>query len=165
MNFPSHLIEQAVNELARFPGVGKKSALRMVLFLLRQSPDEVSRLSSSLSTLRNEIKFCSRCNNVSDENICRICNSVNRNKKILCVVEDLRDVMAIENTGQFNGLYYVLGGLISPMDGIGPEALNIDKLLTRIAEENIEELLIALSATMEGDTTTFYLSKRLRNLP
>ncbi|MBP6303104.1 MAG: recombination protein RecR [Bacteroidia bacterium] len=165
MNFPSHLIEQAVNELARFPGVGKKSALRMVLFLLRQSPDEVSRLSSSLSTLRNEIKFCSRCNNVSDENICRICNSVNRNKKILCVVEDLRDVMAIENTGQFNGLYYVLGGLISPMDGIGPEALNIDKLLTRIAEENIEELLIALSATMEGDTTTFYLSKRLRESP
>jgi recombination protein RecR len=165
MNFPSHLIEQAVNELARFPGVGKKSALRMVLFLLRQSPDEVSRLSSSLSTLRNEIKFCSRCNNVSDENICRICNSVNRNKKILCVVEDLRDVMAIENTGQFNGLYYVLGGLISPMDGIGPEALNIDKLLARIAEENIEELLIALSATMEGDTTTFYLSKRLRESP
>ncbi|MFA7380823.1 MAG: recombination mediator RecR [Bacteroidia bacterium] len=165
MNFPSHLIEQAVNELARFPGVGKKSALRMVLFLLRQSPDEVNRLSSSLSTLRNEIKFCSRCNNVSDENICRICNSVNRNKKILCVVEDLRDVMAIENTGQFNGLYYVLGGLISPMDGIGPEALNIDKLLTRIAEENIEELLIALSATMEGDTTTFYLSKRLRESP
>jgi recombination protein RecR len=165
MNFPSHLIEQAVNELARFPGVGKKSALRMVLFLLRQSPDEVSRLSSSLSTLRNEIKFCNRCNNVSDENICRICNSVNRNKKILCVVEDLRDVMAIENTGQFNGLYYVLGGLISPMDGIGPEALNIDKLLTRIAEENIEELLIALSATMEGDTTTFYLSKRLRESP
>lgn len=165
MNFPSHLIEQAVNELARFPGVGKKSALRMVLFLLRQSPDEVSRLSSSLSTLRNEIKFCDRCNNVSDENICRICNSVNRNKKILCVVEDLRDVMAIENTGQFNGLYYVLGGLISPMDGIGPEALNIDKLLTRIAEENIEELLIALSATMEGDTTTFYLSKRLRESP
>lgn len=165
MNFPSHLIEQAVNELARFPGVGKKSALRMVLFLLRQSPDEVNRLSSSLSTLRNEIKFCNRCNNVSDENICRICNSVNRNKKILCVVEDLRDVMAIENTGQFNGLYYVLGGLISPMDGIGPEALNIDKLLTRIAEENIEELLIALSATMEGDTTTFYLSKRLRESP
>ena len=165
MNFPSHLIEQAVNELARFPGVGKKSALRMVLFLLRQSPDEVSRLSSSLSTLRNEIKFCNRCNNVSDENICRICNSVNRNKKILCVVEDLRDVMAIENTGQFNGLYYVLGGLISPMDGIGPEALNIDKLLARIAEENIEELLIALSATMEGDTTTFYLSKRLRESP
>lgn len=165
MNFPSHLIEQAVNELARFPGVGKKSALRMVLFLLRQSPDEVNRLSSSLSTLRNEIKFCSRCNNVSDENICRICNSVNRNKKILCVVEDLRDVMAIENTGQFNGLYYVLGGLISPMDGIGPEALNIDKLLTRVAEENIEELLIALSATMEGDTTTFYLSKRLRESP
>jgi recombination protein RecR len=165
MNFPSHLIEQAVNELARFPGVGKKSALRMVLFLLRQSPDEVNRLSSSLSTLRNEIKFCSRCNNVSDENICRICNSVNRNKKILCVVEDLRDVMAIENTGQFNGLYYVLGGLISPMDGIGPEALNIDKLLARIAEENIEELLIALSATMEGDTTTFYLSKRLRESP
>lgn len=165
MNFPSHLIEQAVNELARFPGVGKKSALRMVLYLLRQSPDEVSRLSSSLSTLRNEIKFCSRCNNVSDENICRICNSVNRNKKILCVVEDLRDVMAIENTGQFNGLYYVLGGLISPMDGIGPEALNIDKLLARIAEENIEELLIALSATMEGDTTTFYLSKRLRESP
>jgi recombination protein RecR len=165
MNFPSHLIEQAVNELARFPGVGKKSALRMVLFLLRQSPDEVSRLSSSLSTLRNEIKFCNRCNNVSDENICRICNSVNRNKKILCVVEDLRDVMAIENTGQFNGLYYVLGGLISPMDGIGPDALNIDKLLARIAEENIEELLIALSATMEGDTTTFYLSKRLRESP
>lgn len=137
----------------------------MVLFLLRQSPDEVNRLSSALSTLRNDIKFCSRCNNVSDDTICRICSSVNRNKKILCVVEDLRDVMAIENTGQFNGLYYVLGGLISPMDGIGPEALNIDKLLTRVAEENIEELLIALSATMEGDTTTFYLSKRLRESP
>lgn len=162
MNFPSNLIEQAVNELARFPGVGKKSALRMVLHLLKQTPEDVDRLSAALTQLRHDIKFCALCNNVADENICRICSSINRNKNLLCVVEDLRDVMAIENTGQYNGLYYVLGGLISPMDGIGPESLNMDKLVSRVTSEGIEEILVALSATMEGDTTTFYLSKRLR---
>ena len=162
MNFPSNLIEQAVNELARFPGVGKKSALRMVLYLLKQSPEDVDKLSGALFRLRHEIKFCTLCNNVADETVCRICSSVNRNKNMLCVVEDLRDVMAIENTGQYNGLYYVLGGLISPMDGIGPENLNMDKLVNRVTSEGIDEILVALSATMEGDTTTFYLSKRLR---
>lgn len=162
MNFPSNLIEQAVNELARFPGVGKKSALRMVLYLLKQTPEDVDRMSAALTQLRHEIKFCTLCNNVADEAVCRICNSVNRNKNMLCVVEDLRDVMAIENTGQYNGLYYVLGGLISPMDGVGPENLNMDKLVNRVTSEGIDEILVALSATMEGDTTTFYLSKRLR---
>jgi recombination protein RecR len=162
MNYPSHLIEQAVNELARFPGIGKKSALRMVLYLLKQNPEDVDRMSDALTRLRHDIKFCALCNNVADEDICRICSGVNRNKQLLCVVEDLRDVMAIENTGQYNGLYYVLGGLISPMDGVGPENLNIDKLVNRVTTEGVDEILVALSATMEGDTTTFYLSKRLR---
>lgn len=165
MNFPSQLIEQAVNELSRFPGVGKKSALRMVLYLLKQDVSSVSRMANAMEQLRSEIKFCTRCHNVSDGEICSICNNPRRNSEIICVVEDLRDVMAIENTSQFSGLYFVLGGLISPMDGVGPELLNIEHLIARIKEEGIKEVLVALSATMEGDTTTFYLSKKLRDLP
>lgn len=137
----------------------------MVMFLLKQETGEVDRLADSISRLRKEIRFCEKCHNVSDQALCSICSSPRRQQNLLCVVEDMRDVMAIENTGQFNGLYYVLGGLISPMDGIGPESLNVEKLMGRIKDEGIQEVLMALSATMEGDTTVFYLSKKMKEMP
>lgn len=165
MNFSSALIEQAVNELSRFPGIGKKSALRMVLYLLKQEKTDVARMTDAITRLRNEIQFCTRCHNVSDAALCSICTSTKRNAEVICVVEDLRDVMAIENTAQYNGLYYVLGGLISPMDGVGPESLNITQLVNRVQQEGLKEVIIALSATMEGDTTTFYISKKLAGTP
>lgn len=164
MNYPSQLIEEAVNELSKFPGIGKKSAVRMVLFLLKQQEIEVSKLGESIIKLRTNIKYCKRCGNVSDNELCNICNSPKRNQQLICVVEDLRDVMAIENTNQYNGTYHVLGGLISPVNGIGPDTLNIDSLINRIKTEQTKEIIMAISATMEGDTTVFYLSKKLKSM-
>jgi len=161
MNFSSTLLEQAVNEFGKLPGIGQKTALRLVLHLLKEPEVEVSRFTESIARLRTEIQYCNQCFNLSDESQCTICLSVKRNRKIICVVEDTRDVMAIENTHQFQGLYHVLGGLISPMDGVGPRDLQIESLLSRISEEPVDEIILALSATMEGDTTIFYLYKKL----
>ena len=164
MNYPSTLIEEAVNELSKFPGVGKKSAMRMVLHLLKQEVVEVNKLGEAIIKLRNNIRYCTRCGNVSDTELCNICNSPKRDQQLICVVEDLRDVIAIENTGQFTGTYHVLDGLISPVNGIGPDELNIAALLNRVVQEQSQEVIMALSATMEGDTTVFYLSKKLKDL-
>ncbi len=161
MNFPSSLIEEAVNELSKFPGIGKKSALRMVLFLLKQEAAVVNRMGDAIIKLRNEIQFCERCHNVSDQKLCNICSNPKRDRQLVCVVEDLRDVMAIENTHQFGGNYHVLGGLINPIQGIGPDQLKIESLIERVKGFEIKEVILALSATMEGDTTAFYLSKKL----
>lgn len=165
MNYPSALIEEAVNELSKFPGVGKKSAMRMVLHLLKQQQQDVVKLGEAVIKLRTQIKYCNRCGNVSDAELCNICNNPKRNQHTICVVEDLRDVIAIENTNQFNGVYHVIGGLINPVSGIGPDQLNIDQLIERIQTEKTTEVIMALSATMEGDTTVFYLSKKLKSLP
>jgi recombination protein RecR len=166
MEYPSKLIENGVNEIAKLPGIGKKTALRLVLHLLKEEKTEVKLLSEALVNLRENIKYCKTCYNISDDDQCRVCASTRRDQSIICVVEDTRDVMAIENTDQFFGLYHVLGGIISPIDGIGPEELTIDALLDR-AEKNpeIKEIILALPATMEGDTTAFYLSKKLQHLP
>ena len=161
MNFSSKLIENAVNEFSRLPGIGKKTALRLVFHLLKQSPQEVSDFSTAFTQMRNEIKYCTRCYNVSDNTLCEICSNTKRDSNLLCLVEDLRDVMAIENTNQFNGYYHVLGGIISPMDGIGPKDLTIESLVNRVMEGEIKEVIMALSSTMEGDTTNFYIYKRL----
>ena len=162
MNYPSILIEEAVNELSKFPGVGKKSAMRMVLHLLKQQEQDVIKLGEAVIKLRTQIKYCKRCGNVSDAEVCNICNNPKRNQKNICLVEDLRDVIAIENTSQYNGTYHVLGGLISPVNGVGPDDLNIISLIERIKSEETTEVIMALSATMEGDTTVFYLSKKLK---
>ncbi|GAB1448299.1 MAG: recombination mediator RecR [Bacteroidetes bacterium] len=162
MNFPSRLIENAVNELSRFPGIGKKSALRMVLFLLRQEEQLVRKMGESIIALRSEIKYCKKCNNVSDTDLCNICSNPKRDASLICVVEDLRDVMAIENTAQYQGVYHVIGGLINPIQGIGPDKLQIESLLERVVNEKPEEIILALSATMEGDTTAFFLSRKLQ---
>ena len=161
MNFNSKVLESAVNELSRFPGVGKKTALRMVVHLLKTDRSVVNKLAQSLLELKEKIGKCSICGNISEANVCTICNAVNRQKSIVCVVRDFQDVLALENTGQYNGVYHVLGGLISPMDGIGPEDINITALLTRVEKGEIAEIIMALSATMEGDTTAFYISKIL----
>ncbi len=164
MNYPSALIEDAVNELSKFPGIGKKSALRMVLYLLKQEESSVYKIGESIIKLRKEIKFCKRCHNVSDQELCNICGNLKRDQQLICVVEDLRDVMAIENTNQFNGTYHILGGLINPINGIGPDQLQINTLIERAKEFEAKEIIMALSATMEGDTTVFYLSKKLAPL-
>jgi recombination protein RecR len=164
MAYSSKLIEQAITEVAKLPGIGKKSALRIVLHLLRQEPIETNLLARGLENLRENIKYCTVCYNISDEDICAICSSHKRDESLICVVEDIRDVMAIENTEQYYGRYHVLGGIISPIDGIGPEELNIETLVTRIDGNNeIKEVIVALPSTMEGDTTAFYLTKRLQN--
>jgi len=163
MNFSSKLLEDAVAEFATLPGVGQKTALRLVFHLLNQDKADVERFSSTISKLRNEIQFCEVCLNISDSPVCQICASPKRDTDTICVVEDTRDVMAIENTGQYNGVYHVLGGLISPMDGIGPSDLEVDSLIKRIKENETKEIIFALSATMEGDTTLFYINKRLKN--
>lgn len=162
MNFSSKLLEDAVAEFAKLPGVGQKTALRLVLHLLNRDKEEVARFSTAVSRLRNEIQFCSTCHNISDSAICEICASPKRDHSLVCVVEDTRDVMAIENTNQYNGVYHVLGGLISPMDGVGPSDLQVDTLVERLKEDGVKEIIFALSATMEGDTTIFYLHKRLK---
>lgn len=161
MEFSSKLLENAVNEMAQLPGIGKRTALRLVLHLLKQSEDQTQRLASSLNQMRTEVNFCSNCHNISDTKLCEICANPNRNEKIVCVVEDIRDVMAIENTSQFRGQYHVLGGKISPMDGVGPGELTIQSLVHKVEEGKIEELIFALSSTMEGDTTNFYIFKQI----
>jgi len=163
MNFSSKLLEDAVAEFSKLPGVGQKTALRLVLHLLNQDVNDVEKFSSSITKLRNEIMFCKVCLNISDSSVCEICSSPKRDHSIICVVEDTRDVMAIENTNQYNGVYHVLGGLISPMDGVGPSDLEVESLLARLKENDVKEIIFALSATMEGDTTIFYLDKRLKS--
>lgn len=163
MNFSSKLLENAVNEFSRLPGVGQKTALRLVLHLLNQPVAEVEGFSTAITRLKNEIRFCQVCRNISDRPVCEICASVKRDKTLICIVEDTRDVMAIENTGQYNGVYHVLGGLISPMDGVGPSDLNIDTLVERVSTSEVSEVILAVSATMEGDTTIFYLYKKLKD--
>jgi len=161
--FPSRLLENAVNEFAKLPGIGRKSALRLVLHLLKQDLQEVELFGNSLIQLRSEIKHCKVCHNISDTDICSICANPSRNPSIICVVENIKDVMSIENTQQFKGLYHVLGGIISPMDGIGPSDLEVDSLVARVNEGNTEEIILALSTTMEGDTTNFFIYKKLKN--
>ncbi len=160
--YPSRLLENAVNEFAKLPGIGRKSALRLVLHLLRQNTGDVNAFGNSLIELRNEIKHCKICHNISDTEICQICANPSRNESVVCVVENIRDVMSIENTQQFNGLYHVLGGIISPMDGIGPADLEIDSLVKRVGKGEIIEVILALSTTMEGDTTNFYIFRKLK---
>lgn len=161
MNFSSKLLENAVNEFGKLPGIGQKTALRLVLHILNQDHASVEKFSGTLLTLKNNIKFCKNCHHISDEDICEICASHKRDQTLICVVEDSRDIMAIENTHQYNGLYHVLNGLISPMDGIGPSDLTIGQLVNRVNKQDIKEVIFALSATMEGDTTIFYLHKKL----
>jgi recombination protein RecR len=161
--FPSKLLENAVNEFAKLPGIGRKSALRLVLHLLKQDLQDVEIFGNSLIQLRSEIKHCKICHNISDTDICSICANPSRNPAIICVVENIKDVMSIENTQQFKGLYHVLGGIISPMDGVGPSDLEIDSLVSRVTEGNTEEVILALSTTMEGDTTNFFIYKKLKN--
>ncbi len=166
MEFPSKLIEDAVNHISKLPGIGKKTALRLVLHLIKDRPESTFALAESLSRLRAQIRFCSCCNNISDAEVCHICTSHKRERSIVCVVEDTRDVMAIENTSQYTGLYHVLGGVISPMNGIGPGELKIESLIARLGNgTEIREVILALSPTMEGDTTAFYINKRIRDIP
>lgn len=161
MEYPSKLVETAVNEISRLPGIGKKSALRLAMHILKQEPNFATDLSSAIIHLRNDIQYCQTCHCISDDTKCNICKSPKRDSKIVCVVEDTNDVLAIENTGQYFGVYHILGGVISPMDGIGPSELNILSLLARINGGEVEEIILALSPTMEGDTTAFYLSKKI----
>ena len=163
MEFPSRLIEDAVNEIAKLPGIGKKSALRMALFLLKQDELFTTSLAEALVKLRTEIKHCQQCHNIADEEICTICNSPTRDKSLLCVVETAADVLAIENTGQFKGVYHVLGGVISPMEGIGPSDLKVNELIHRLPNSEAKEVIFALSSTMEADTTAFYITKKIRD--
>jgi recombination protein RecR len=162
MEFSSKLLETAVNEVSQLPGIGKRTALRLVLHLLKQPKDQTEFLSQSLLKMREEIMFCSNCHNISDVEICEICANTKRNHHVVCVVEDVRDVMAIENTGQFRGVYHVLGGKISPMDGVGPSQLKITSLVNKVKLGAIAEIIFALSSTMEGDTTNFYIYKQIK---
>lgn len=162
MNFPSKLIEEAVEQFAMLPGVGRKTALRLALNLLQLDKEEVNRFGQAFIDLRNQINYCSECHNISDLEVCEICANPTRDESLICVVEDIRDVMAIENTHQFKGKYHVLGGIISPMDGVGPSDLNIDSLVEKVASGQVQEVIMALSTTMEGDTTNFYLFKKLK---
>jgi len=159
--YPSRLLESAVQEFSKLPGIGRKTALRLVLYMLRMEHDEVTRFTESLDRLKNEVKFCRVCHNISDQEVCPICSDDRRDASTICVVENIQDVMAVENTQQFAGLYHVLGGLISPMDGIGPSDLEIDSLVQRVAQGGIKEVVLALSSTMEGDTTNFYIFRKL----
>ena len=163
MNFSSKLLENAVSEMSQLPGIGKRTALRLVLFLLQQPNSQTKDLSNALNELIDHVILCESCHNISDNKICEICTSSKRDKKVICVVEDIRDVMAIESTGQFNGIYHVLGGKISPVEGIGPNQLNISSLVKKVNSNQISEIILALSATMEGDTTNFYIYKHLEN--
>ena len=160
-DYPSKLLENAVNEFASLPGIGKKTAFRLVMHLLRQNETDVELFGESIIKLKKEIKYCKICFNISDNEVCDICSDKSRDKSIICVVENIRDVIAIENTGQFRGMYHVLGGIISPMDGVGPSDLNIDQLEDKVKTGNVEEVILALSTTMEGDTTNYYIYKRL----
>ena len=163
MDFSSKLLENAVFEMAQLPGVGKRTALRLVLHLLKQPEEQTTHLAKALVDLKTEVKFCKNCHNISDQELCEICANPNREKSIVCVVEDIRDVMAIENTSQYKGLYHVLSGKISPMDGVGPNQLNISTLVDKVKSGEVTEIIFALSSTMEGDTTNFYIYKQLEN--
>lgn len=162
MQLPSSLLENAVNEFSKLPGIGKKTALRLVLHLLKVDSADVKHFSETISRMREEIKFCNRCHNISDGDICSICANSMRNQQIICVVENIRDVIAIESTQQFNGTYHVLGGVISPLDGIGPAQLNIDGLVQRIEKEGTQEIIFALNPNIQGDTTIYYIQKKLQ---
>lgn len=165
MQFSSSLLENAVNEFAKLPGIGKKTALRLVLHLLKTEPEKVEAFGEAIMKMRNEIKFCQRCFNVADADTCSICASPMRKQELICVVENIRDVIAIESTQQYNGIYHVLGGIISPLDGIGPDQLNIESLVVRIQKEKTEELIFALNPNIQGDTTIYYIQKKLHPQP
>ncbi len=165
MQLASNLLENAVNEFAKLPGIGKKTALRLVLHLLKQDEPEVAHFGETIIKMRTEIKFCKRCSNVSDGEVCAICANPLRNQHLICVVETVRDVIAIESTQQFSGTYHVLGGVISPLDGIGPDQLNIESLTNRVGEEETEELVFALNPNIQGDTTIYYIQKKIQQLP
>lgn len=162
MEFSSKILEKAVEEMAQLPGIGKRTALRLVLHLMRQPKTQTNNLSEALMQMRNDVKFCKSCNNLSDSEFCYICSNPKRDAKTICVVEDVRDVMAIENTSSYQGLYHVLGGKISPMDGVGPHDLSIEPLVNKVRNGEVEELIFALSSTMEGDTTNFYIYKQIQ---
>ena len=159
--YPSQLLEQAVTEFAKLPGIGRKTALRLVLHLLRQDPEDVTLFADTIARMRREVKRCRVCHNISDSDLCPICSNPHRDASTICVVENIQDVMAVENTQQFNGLYHVLGGVISPMDGIGPGDLEIDSLVERVSDGGVKEVILALGSTMEGDTTGFYIFRKL----
>ena len=163
MQFSSQLLENAVNEFAKLPGIGKKTALRLVLHLLKQEENNVQQFSEVIAKMRNEIKFCQRCYNVADGDICSICANSMRKQETICVVENIRDVIAIESTQQFNGTYHVLGGIISPLDGVGPDQLNIESLVNRVQKEKTEEVIFALNPNIQGDTTIYYIQKKLQH--
>ena len=167
MEYPSKLIEEAVNQISKLPGIGKKTALRLVLHLIKEKEHSTFSLTEALNNLRSQIKFCKNCFNISDHDVCSICTSHKRERSIVCVVEDTKDVMAIENTSQYTGLYHVLGGVISPIQGIGPAELKIEQLIQRLSVDHceIKEVILALSPTMEGDTTAFYINRRMKDLP
>lgn len=164
MNFSSKIVEHAVTALSGFPGIGKRSALRMVMFLIKRPKEEIDQMAEALKKLKTDLKKCKICCNVSDTEVCEICNNKSRNENLLCIVEDMQDVIAIESTAQFNGYYHVLGGLISPIDGIGPDSLSIQHLIERVTEKPVQEIIIALNATIEGDTTTFYIGRKIKPL-
>lgn len=165
MQLPSSLLENAVAQFAKLPGIGKKTALRLVLHLLKQEVGDVQQFGETIARMRRDIKFCQRCHNISDGDICSICSNSMRNQQMICVVENIRDVIAIESTQQFNGSYHVLGGIISPLDGIGPDQLSIESLVSRIEKEEIEELVFALNPNIQGDTTIYYIQKKINHLP
>lgn len=162
--YPSVLLEKAVSEFSKLPGIGRKTALRLVLHLLRQSNSDVEQFASAIAKVKQEVKYCRVCHNISDEDVCPICADPRRDTSLICVVENIQDVMAVENTQQFRGLYHVLGGIISPMDGIGPDQLEIQSLVQRVEQGGVSEVILALSSTMEGDTTNFYISRKLAPL-
>lgn len=164
MQFSSHLLEAAVNEFGKLPGIGKKTALRLALHLLKQPIADSTNFGNAITQMRNEIKFCKNCHNISDTDLCSICNNQMRKKELLCVVENIRDVIAIESTQQFNGVYHVLGGIISPLDGVGPDQLTIDSLIHRVPTEQITEIIFALNPNIQGDTTVYYITKKLKNV-
>lgn len=163
--YPSVLLEKAVSEFAKLPGIGRKSALRLVLHTLRQTDESVEQFVTAVSQLKKEVKYCRVCHNISDTDVCPICSDPRRDSSTICVVENIQDVLAVENTQQFHGLYHVLGGIISPMDGIGPSDIEIDSLVDRVSDGHIKEVILALSSTMEGDTTNFYISRKLAGFP
>ena len=163
--FSSKLFREAVDEFAKLPGIGKKTAIRLVLHLLKQPIENIDYFGKTVIQLRNEIQYCTKCNNISENEVCDICSNPNRNHSLICIVEDIKDVISIENTHQYNGVYHVLGGIISPMDGIGPSDLNIENIENKIKAGNVKELIFALSTTMEGDTTNFYLYKKFHSFP
>lgn len=162
--YPSVLLEKAVNEFSKLPGIGRKTALRLVLHLLRQSNSDVEQFASAIAKVKQEVQYCQVCHNISDDDVCPICSDPRRDTSLICVVENIQDVMAVENTQQFRGLYHVLGGIISPMDGIGPDQLEIQSLVQRVEQGGVSEVILALSSTMEGDTTNFYISRKLAPL-